>query len=284
MSNQIFEEISIDIKELIKFYDQKEENISKPASAITGLIGEDLIAGIFKHFLEECDSTTRNVIIDDISIKAAGKNGKMLDRWIIQEKKDGTKIAYQTEIKNWSAHSLGGYDLSDKNNQNFIDVFLNNKEVKEVGLRNFDNTWGLNPYDEKEGGFKDNSVGKVLLKMNNDIYTKENGYLVKPLVCFWMPIFDKHENAIDPIPPFFSKKCSKVAIDSGNATKKGNVIYNMILGDQQGDHIGNFDEVSFFSTSIYLRSILEKQPNRTHIKIWTNNIKLRIGILQKLIN
>ena len=283
MANQTFEEITLNIKELIEFYDCKEKGLTKPASSISGLIGEDLIAGLFKHYLEKCDKKTVTVKIDDVSIKATGKEGKMLDRWIIQENNDGTKIAYQTEIKNWSAHSLGGYDLSSKKGDKKQDIFSVNQDVIKIGKKNFKNTWGVNPKNESEGGFKDNSVGKVLLKMNSEVYTKENGYDVKPLVCFWMPICDILENDLDSNIHFFKKKCSKIAIDSGRETKKGKVYFNMILGDVKTDKCGNFEEVYFFSASIYLRSILKNNPEKDFIDISSNNINSRINYLKNLI-
>ncbi len=98
--------IEFDIEKLIEFYDVKDSNKVKPASSITAVIGEDLVAGLFKHFLLSKNNNESVRIIE--KIKAAGKKGKMLDRWIVLASEDGKSILYQTEIKNWSAHSLGG--------------------------------------------------------------------------------------------------------------------------------------------------------------------------------
>jgi hypothetical protein len=111
MSKAVF-----NIEELIKFYDLKGEN-SKNASSVTGLIGEDLITGIFKHYLESKSPKPKvNVLIEN----PKEKNGRWLDRWIIQEN-GNENICYQTEIKNWSAHSLGGvnFEYNPKNPMDF---------------------------------------------------------------------------------------------------------------------------------------------------------------------
>ena len=59
--------------------------------------------------------------------------------------------------------------------------------------------------------------------------------------------------------------------------------FNMILGDVKTDKCGNFEEVYFFSASIYLRSILKNNPEKDFIDISSNNINSRINYLKNLI-
>lgn len=258
MVNQIFEEITLNIKELIEFYDCKEEGLTKPASSISGLIGEDLIAGLFKHYLENSYDFNKNeerIEIKDISIKSAGRTGKMLDRWILHQKKGGYKVAYQTEIKNWSVHSLGGKSLPPLDLKNPFQGIL------ECAKSNFSKTWRKDELGK--GGFIDKSVGKVLKLMKEDEVVK-NAVIV-PLVCFWMPICNEDVKSAENLSPFFEKECSN------------NIEINPFVND------GKFDKVYFFSASIYLRSILKNNPEKEFIDISSNNINSRINFLKNLI-
>ncbi len=248
------EVVTIDIVKLIEFYDQKDLQNKKPASSISGIIGEDLIAGLFKHYLENnSNENNGEVIIFEDSIKAFGKNGKMLDRWILHHKKNEKKIAYQTEIKNWSVHSLGGKTFDNLDLKNPL------KNIVKIAQENFDK----NCKEDELGkiGFINDSVGKVLLKMKSDERI-DDSYIIKPLVCFWMPICSNNN-----LKPFFTKDCSS------------DININPFY------YHGNFDNVSFFSASIYLRELILMNPgvNNLSIEIYSTNIKQRLDILQSLI-
>lgn len=249
------ERVRIDVVKLIEFYDQKVKNVKKPASSISGIIGEDLIAGLFKHYLENQNSNSKDeVIIIDDSIKADGVNGKMLDRWILHHLSDGQKIAYQTEIKNWSVHSIGGKPFDELNLEDPYNNILNFKKNAKI---NFERNCVIK---NNKIGFIDKSVGKVLLKMKRDPRT--DNHIIKPLVCFWMPICSDED-----IKPFFVMECS--------TDTDLNPFYE----------IGEFNTVSFFSASIYLRELILKNPgvNDLSIEIYSTNIKHRLDILQSLI-
>lgn len=247
------EKVKIDVVKLIEFYDQKFKNVKKPASSISGIIGEDLIAGLFKHYLENQNSDSKDeVIIIDDTIKADGINGKMLDRWILHHLSDGQKIAYQTEIKNWSVHSIGGKTFDE------LDLNYPFKNILDNAQKNFTK----NCHFDKAGkiGFIDKSVGKVLLKMKQDERTYN--HVIKPLICFWMPICPDKD-----IKPFFEKECSSDADLKPFCNES------------------KFNSVSFFSASIYLRELILKNPgvNDLSIEIYSTNIKQRLDILQSLI-
>jgi hypothetical protein len=173
--------IVINIDEIIMFYDLKGEN-HKYASSITALIGEDLISGIFKHFLQGLNYNSEVIILPE---NPKEKNGKWLDRWIIQ-KIENAVTCYQTEIKNWSAHSLGGKHFDYiKNSYLSFDISESNKI--------FAKTWDSNKQE-----FQDPSVNKVLKKMKaNDTIERYTQKTIEPLVCFWMPI--TRNSVIEPI-------------------------------------------------------------------------------------
>lgn len=164
--------IVLNIDEIIMFYDLKGEN-HKHASSITGIIGEDMISGIFKDFLQRHNYNSEVRILPE---NPKEKNGKWLDRWIIY-KTENKITCYQTEIKNWSAHSLGGKHFDyNKNNALSFDFSESNEIFKKI--------WDSNNYE-----FRDPSVNKVFKKMKvNETIEGFTFKTIEPLVCFWMPI------------------------------------------------------------------------------------------------
>lgn len=96
-------------KALLSFYDapsswpKQTSGRGSHVSAITGLIGEDIVLGLLTHYLSG-DGRSADVL--SYKCKGSGLKGKRLDAWITC----GDTI-YQVEVKNWSAHSIGGYDL-----------------------------------------------------------------------------------------------------------------------------------------------------------------------------
>lgn len=228
MSKAVF-----NIEELIKFYDLKGEN-HKHASSVTGLIGEDLITGIFKHYLESQNS---NVKVTVLAENPKEEKGRWLDRWIIQE--IGAKnICYQTEIKNWSAHSLGGVQFDYNPNKPLDFKTLDSDKI-------FNKIW-----DDTKMEFKDAAVDKVLkqMKSNAELDTLPSK-IIEPLVCFWMPI--TRSSVIAPI----------IELKISNANT-------------------NFDKVTIFSSSIYLRQL--RSMGNTKIEIESGHIAARMKKLNNL--
>jgi hypothetical protein len=228
MSKAVF-----NIDELIKFYDLKGEN-SKHASSVTGLIGEDLITGIFKHYLE---SKSPNSKVNVLTENPKEKNGRWLDRWIIQEN-GNENICYQTEIKNWSAHSLGGvhfeYDPSNP---------LDFKTLDSDKI--FNKIW-----DDAKMEFKDAAVNKVLKQMKSNAELDSlPSKIIEPLVCFWMPI--TRSSVKDPI----------IELNISNANT-------------------NFNTVTIFSSSIYLRKL--RSGGIITIEIESGQIAARMDKLNNL--
>ena len=226
MSKAVF-----NIDELIKFYDLKGEN-HKHASSVTGLIGEDLITGIFKHYLE-----SKNVKVTVLPENPKEEKGRWLDRWIVQE--IGTKnICFQTEIKNWSAHSLGGVHFEYDSNKPLDFKTLNSDKI-------FNKIW-----DDTKMEFKDAAVNKVLkqMKSNAELDSIPNK-TIEPLVCFWMPI--TKSSVKEPI--------IELKISNTNT---------------------NFDRVTIFSSSIYLRQL--RRDGKTKIEIESGQIATRMDRLNNL--
>jgi hypothetical protein len=248
--------IKFNIPELIKFYDQRESD-KKPASAITGLIGEDLVAGLFKHFLQKNSNFRNEIIIFDESTPREGfKSGKWLDRYILEKTENGD-VGYHVEIKNWSAHSLNGVSFNDFDPSNPFDG------VYQKALGIFNKIWEESG-DESNRIYnfidkKSTSLSKVLLEMKNQPEEIKNSRKITPVLCFWMPISKNHEDLL----PYFTIPIRIEGSTSRNYKK--------------------YDSLGIFSASLYLRSMIQKNPGNNEIEIETNNILQRIEILKKII-
>lgn len=95
----------IRIAELIRFYDHTGDH-SKHAGALTGLLGEELAIRAFGHFVQSRGQSFR---ILEKKPNTGKTRGPRLDAWL--EVGRLHPVLYQTEVKNWSVHSIGGKEL-----------------------------------------------------------------------------------------------------------------------------------------------------------------------------
>jgi hypothetical protein len=166
--------VEIDIIELLKFYDEKIQTSVHHATAINAVAGEDLGAGLITHYLNR-ENFSAKVLPDPCTQKT--KKGYRLDRWILA-KINNEKIYYQTEIKNWSAHAIGGKILKINATQD---------EVSEYKIKRWNKSWDGKILTEK-------AARKVLTPMK----PIEENSKVEPLICFWMSMHPEGKSA-----PFF---------------------------------------------------------------------------------
>ncbi len=182
--------MKLNIKELLDFFDNKKESDKGDANGLMSILGEDLNASVFRHFMNN------NVEILECSVVTGSKKGKWLDRWIVDNK---NKIIYQCEIKNWAATSKGGQSL--KVEASDVDIEKISLKNKETQIRdNFSNN-NIHP----------TRVTKVLLKMRTP---KEYiNFEIKPLVIYWMPIsFSK--NNLKPLSTVTLKSLGLSSMDT----------------------------------------------------------------------
>ena len=100
--------VTVDPQELLCFFDGKPKWSEKQATSIVGVVGEDLNAACFQHYLES-KGAGANVL--NCPVTTGKRKGPRLDRWIDVTRRDGSRTVFQTEIKNWSAHAIGGKPL-----------------------------------------------------------------------------------------------------------------------------------------------------------------------------
>ena len=69
------------------------------------MLGEDIAIALMCHYFNAQDSTAEALPTPCTTGK---QKGYRLDKWIAVKSIDQPAIIYQVEIKNWSAHSIGG--------------------------------------------------------------------------------------------------------------------------------------------------------------------------------
>src|SRR3989344_1903593 len=115
--------MKINIKKCLEFLDNTP--VRGHAAAIVSMIGEELNACAFKHYME---STGRivEILLDEtgkpVPVRQELPGRKQLDRWI-RVKDINKQLLYQCEIKNWSASAIGG---------RYLEVNADDNELKET--------------------------------------------------------------------------------------------------------------------------------------------------------
>jgi hypothetical protein len=155
----------LNLRELLNFFDCKVSSSIGHASAINGVIGEDLgVALLLKYFSDQ----KLNALALSEPCTQKTKKGKRLDKWIVIEDTD-SKIIYQVEIKNWNAHSLNSETVQDHADENYM---------SEYRLRRWKKR-----FDSDRRKPRQTESQKVLLPMK--VPTTYRDYDHRTLLCFW---------------------------------------------------------------------------------------------------
>ena len=171
---------TLNLRELLNFYDYKVKNSVTHASAINAVLGEDLAVSLLTHYF----TNNGYEVLDVLQPCTLGtQRGTRLDRWFVIKQNNET-IFFQVEIKNWSAHSVGGEAVNELESEddNYMSEFRKNRWEFQFNT------------DEKVPSQKE--THKVLTKMrwletNNNQQYKYNDGSHKALLCFWEPLHDE---------------------------------------------------------------------------------------------
>ncbi|MEK7631096.1 MAG: hypothetical protein AAB417_03660 [Patescibacteria group bacterium] len=175
--------MNLNLRNLLTFLDDPKKGDNRHSSAITGVIGEDLNAAAFAHYIGR--DGVREATVSADSPTPGTRSGKRLDRWIqTRNKQTGEKILYQCEIKNWAASAIGGHRLP---------IDCSEEEVKKAVAH-----YWKGQLKTFQSAVHPNSVTKVFTAMRLPEQYAESK--VQPLVIYWMPM----SNSTDANPePFF---------------------------------------------------------------------------------
>ena len=182
--------MTVDPVEIQKFFNvvQEDKGLGTHVSAIVGLLGEDLVLGLFTLWLRREKKQTVKVLSYSCT---PGKNkGQRLDAWVLATA-GKNKTLYQVEIKNWTANAIGGIaaPLQETDRRLLdparatLDRYLNNKTVRKSTLKVL-----------KDMKAPDDSGG----------YSK-----IVPVLAVWAPVCTKESNKLEPcfqIPNTFRNK------------------------------------------------------------------------------
>lgn len=186
-------ELTLNIDELLLFFDERPMDSRGHASAVVPFIGEELGASLLCRYYRAQGCTARILTKKGTAITPTpGTNkGGRLDRWVLTKTGDNDPTLYQVEVKNWSAHSYGGKVLN---------VAAAEDEIRVYRMNRWQDHW-----NEDKCDFRDDEAAKVLVRMKPPSRVDdETGRLcgfpfmpderVEPLICFWWPVHSEGQN------------------------------------------------------------------------------------------
>ena len=172
--------ISVSVNALLRFFDEKPGWSQGHATSIVGVVGEDLSAACFKRYLESRGHNAAVLVHPGSDrpwpVTTGKQRGPRLDRWIQVDWQCGSRTIFQTEIKSWSAHAIGGQPLP---------VCATPEEVTRYKQARWERRW-----DGRT--IKPISAAKVLARMKPPDGVDEMD--VRPLLIFWEPL-GPHEHS-----------------------------------------------------------------------------------------
>ena len=222
--NPLATHVTINRKELLTFFDEKPEWSRKQATAIVGVVGEDLNATCFLHYLTSIGAKA-NIL--NCPVTTSRPKGPRLDRWIDVKWRDGSRTVFQTEIKNWSAHALGGKTLG---------INASPEDVEKYKEARWKHRWDMEHHTLRRSRSV-KKLAKALVRMNPPEGRGVDEKIVSPLIIFWEALgprdnSDDHLFRVEVSPRFQFE----------------------IPDTWPTDH-SDFQELWVFSVSSYLRSL-----------------------------
>lgn len=224
--------MQINREAVLRFYDTTDfandltdliegETLGGHASALTGILGEDLVLGLLAHFLESREPNAGRAVVKSYRcISAEVDSKRKLDAWLVQYDLSGRpKELFQVEVKNWCRHS---YRMPQ------IDVLpdAGNNELMTLARANWTAC-----VDAKTNDRQRVQLSKVLEEMKlPKISGLENLSPPTKVLCFWAPLVPSNIDALDP--PYSEVDC--------------------LLDDGRGHYLNG---AMVFSGSLYLRSL-----------------------------
>jgi hypothetical protein len=153
-------------REVLRFFDEPSATNGFHSAAINAVVGEDLGLGLLVHYLASIGA--RPTLLHD-SPRTGNKSGPRLDGWVKCDAEPRPTL-YQVEVKNWNAHSYGGFPLA---------LGAAAETVAEYKRARWSEEW-----DSVAGRFTNFRVDKVLTRMRPPFAECE----IEPLVVYWFAV------------------------------------------------------------------------------------------------
>ena len=160
--------LTLDVREALAFFDDPPPSAIGHATAVVGVLGEDLAAGLFSHCIR-VNKLGKTKVMQGEKVVRGGRKGPWLDRWIEVEWSKGGTTLFQTELKNTSAHGTHGESLT---------LDASETEIRGRKLERWGEIW-----DPVKRGLTWKEAAKVLVPMQPpEGFDPES---VLPLLLLW---------------------------------------------------------------------------------------------------
>jgi len=100
--------VTLNVRRTLEFFDDPPKDARGHATAICAMCGEELGVGLMTHYFRGQGATVETCC----KATQGTRRGKRLDCWMKVTNREGHRL-FQVEIKNWSAHAIGGKRFAD---------------------------------------------------------------------------------------------------------------------------------------------------------------------------
>lgn len=188
--------MQINRRELLRFFDETpypargrdSETFGASVSAVTGLIGEELVLNLFLHYWKRNQSRFGRLRKLDTRCRSA-IDKCCFDAWLVRKLNGRDRELFQVEVKNWSYHSV--------NMKRRYAADMPNWQKVDVAQRNWIACIERNKSETK--------LKKVMGTMHMPDGV-EDGLPQRPLLCIWAPVLPPNKTRLRP---FFKFQCPK---------------------------------------------------------------------------
>lgn len=160
-------QVTIDVEKLLSFFDS-DAKARTHSSSLKALVGEELMLALLIEYFR-LQGTAADVV--DRVCTTGARAGYRLDGWVrIQHPTPAGVTHYQTEVKSWSAHGVGGGSL-------YLGANSTGAELATFKVKVWERYW-------RDGRFLADGLNKVLVPMK----APEGAARILPLACLWAPV------------------------------------------------------------------------------------------------
>ena len=223
--------LALHVRETLKFFDDPPKSAMGHATAVVGVLGEDMAAGLFSHCVEANGGKAE--VMQSVKVVRGGRKGPWLDRWIRVKWEKVEATLLQTEIKNGSSHGTHGKKLA---------LGASKDEVRQRQLDRWGEIW-----DQCKWGLTWEQAAKVLVPMRRPKGCEDEKVL--PLLILWDVVWPGSGGSYRDVVPgghLFKVKSPKLLCN--------------FEGSDKAEPPREFPWLLVFSMSSYLRSLPPEEP------------------------